>query len=67
MKRSKSNQPPKKTKRFNGYINYEDNYEDEERELDPEIVSATEMTGKIPAVGYDEYESDTFEDYYPFM
>ena len=65
MNRSKSNKPAKKTKRFDGAFRYED----EDRELDPEIVSCTEMTGMIPAAygDDDEYEFDSVEDYYPYL
>ena len=59
MKKRTQNNPQKKSKRYNGTVNYEH----EEMQLDPEIVSTTEMTGVVPAAP-ETYEEDAFEENY---
>lgn len=49
----------RKSKRYNGIFNPESG----DLELDPEIVATTEMTGAVPAAR-EEYEEDSFEEYY---
>lgn len=59
LKKYKPIHKEKKSKRYNGIFNPEHG----DIELDSEIVSATEMTGAVPAAR-EEYEDDAFEEYY---
>ncbi len=60
MKKRRPIHTHKKTKRFNGIFGYPE----EEIEVDPTVVSATEMTGLLPAVREDEFDEDEFEEYF---
>ena len=59
MKKYKPIHTKKKSKRFNGIFDPEHG----DIELDPELVSSTEMTGAVPAAR-EEYEEDSFEEYF---
>lgn len=59
MKKRKPIFNSNKSKRYNGIFNPEVG----DIELDPEIVSSTEMTGAVPA-SPEESDEDDFEDYY---
>lgn len=59
MKKYKPIFKNRKSKRYNGIFDPEHG----DVELDPEIVSSTEMTGAVPAAR-EEYEEDAFEEYY---
>ncbi len=59
MKKRKPIFDNRRSKRYNGIFNPEVG----DIELDPEIVSSTEMTGAVPA-SPDEYDEDGFEEYY---
>lgn len=60
MKKHRPIYAQRKSKRFNGIFGYPQ----EETEIDPSIVSATEMTGLLPAVRDDEYSEEDFEEYF---
>ena len=60
MKKHRPLHTQKKSKRFNGIVGLQH----EEIEIDPTVVSATEMTGLIPAVREDEYSEEEFEEYF---
>ncbi len=59
MKKRKPIFNSNKSKRYNGIFDPEAG----DIELDPEIVSSTEMTGAVPAARED-YDEDGIEDYY---
>ncbi len=59
MKKRKPIFDNRRNKRYNGIFNPEVG----DIELDPEIVSSTEMTGAVPATP-EECDEDDFEDYY---
>lgn len=60
MKKHRPIHTQRKSKRFNGIFGYPQ----EEVEIDPTIVSSTEMTGLLPAVRDDEYGEEDFEEYF---